>query len=60
MENDPIVDEVRQARAEIFRTCENDLDKLLDRYRQAESKDQDRVVSFQMLCERRKTLSPAK
>ena len=58
MKNDPIVDEVRQARAEIFDTCENDLDRLLDRYQQAESKDQDRVVSFQMLCERRKTLSP--
>jgi hypothetical protein len=60
MKNDPIVDEVRRARAEIFDTCENDLEKLLDLYQRAEDKDQSRVVSFQMLRERRKTLSPVK
>jgi len=60
MKNDPIVDEIRQARAEIFNACENDLEKLFDRYQQAENKDQDRIVSLEALRAKRKTLLPTK
>ncbi len=60
MKNDPIVDEVRRVRAELFNACENDLDKLLDSYQQAEEKDQKRVVSLDALRAKRKTLSPTK
>ena len=60
MKNDPIVDEVRRVRAELFDLCENDLDKLLDSYQQAEEKDQKRVVSLNALRAKRKTLSPTK
>lgn len=60
MKNDPIVDEVRRVRAELFEACENDLDKLLDSYQQAEEKDQKRVVSLDALRAKRKTLSPTK
>ena len=60
MKNDPIVDEVRRVRAELFDACENDLDKLLDSYQQAEEKDQKRVVSLDALRAKRKTLSPTK
>ena len=60
MKNDPIVDEVRRVRAELFDLCENDLDKLLDSYQQAEEKDQKRVVSLNALRAKRKTLYPTK
>jgi len=60
MKNDPIVDEVRRVRAELFDACENDLDKLLDSYQQAEVKDQKHVVSLEALRAKRKTLSPTK
>ena len=60
MKNDPIVDEVRRVRAELFDLCENDLDKLLYSYQQAEEKDQKRVVSLNALRAKRKTLSPTK
>lgn len=60
MKNDPIVDEVRRVRAELFDACKNDLDKLLDSYQQAEEKDQKRVVSLDALRAKRKTLSPTK
>jgi hypothetical protein len=60
MKNDPIVDEVRRVRAELFEACENDLDKLLDSYQQAEEKDQKRVVSLDAFRAKRKILSPTK
>ena len=60
MKNDPIVDEVRRARAKIFAACDHDLDKLLDSYQQAEKKDQERVVSLDAFREKRKSLSPSK
>ena len=60
MKNDPIVNEVRRVRAKIFDTCENDLDKLLDAYQQAEQQDQDRVISLDALRAKRKALSPTK
>ena len=55
MKNDPIVNEVRRTRAEIFDACENDLDKLLDAYQQAEQQDQDRIISLDALRAKRKT-----
>jgi hypothetical protein len=42
---DPIVDEVRSARQKIFAECNEDLDVLLDRFKEHEKMDQDRVIS---------------
>jgi len=53
MKHDPIVDEVRRARQEIFHACDHDLDRLMDRYQQAETKDRERVVSLETLRARR-------
>ncbi len=47
MKNDPIVDEVCQARNFIFDDCDNDLEKLMDRYHQAESADRNRIVTLE-------------
>ena len=61
MKNDPIVNEVRRVRTAIFDACENDLDKLLDSYQQAEQQDQKRIISLDALRAKRKALSsPAK
>jgi hypothetical protein len=59
MKNDPIVDEVHQVRQRIFDACDNDLDKLLDRYQQAEGADRDRIVSLETLRTQRATTSPS-
>ena len=47
MRNDPIVAEVRESRRKIFEACDNDLEKLMDRYQQAENADRDRIVSLE-------------
>ena len=60
MKHDPIVDEVRQARQKIFAACDDDLEKLMDRYQQAESTDQDRIISLETLRARRVTASPSR
>ncbi len=51
MNNDPIVEEIRQIRGRLLAECNGDLDKLLDRYKQSE--DQDRVVTLKDIEERR-------
>jgi len=45
MIKDPIVDEVRSARQKIFAECNEDLDALLDRFKEHEKMDQERVIS---------------
>ena len=45
MNRDPIVEEVREARAKLFEECGQDLDKLMDRLKKQERQDQDRLVS---------------
>ena len=45
MRSDPIVDEVRAARQKIFDACGGDLNKLLDRLKEAEAQHKDRIVS---------------
>ena len=49
MIRDPIVEEVREARARIFAECGDDLGKLMDRLQAAESQHQDRIVTRDML-----------
>jgi len=60
MKDDPVVDEVRQIRQKIFAACDHDLEKLMDLYQQAESSDQDRVVSLETLRTRLAIASPSR
>jgi hypothetical protein len=46
MNRDPIVEEVRRTRQAIFADCGDDLEKLLDRFKAAESQELSRVVSM--------------
>lgn len=57
MKHDPIVQEVRATRQKIFDACDNDLEKLMDRYQLAENKDRDRLVALEKL--KTKSISPA-
>ena len=52
MTNDPIVAEIHEIRARLLAQCNGDLDQLLDRYK--ESEDQDRVVTFKDVQQRRR------
>ena len=51
MNDDPIVEEIRQIRARLLAECNGDLDQLLDRYKQSE--DRERVVTLKDVDERR-------
>ena len=44
MTEDPIVDEVHRTRARLLAECDGDLDKLMDRLKEHETRDQDRLV----------------
>ena len=44
MKNDPIVGEVRQTWQKIFTVCDNDLEKLMDRYQCTERANRARIV----------------
>lgn len=46
MKQDPIVEEIRQARAKLLAECDGDLKKLLDRLQSSEEKHHDRVVKI--------------
>jgi hypothetical protein len=46
MNRDPIVDDVRKARRKILQDCDDDLEKLLDRLKAAETQDRSRIVSL--------------
>lgn len=45
MWKDPIIEEVRAARAEVFREAGNDLHKLCELLREAEKQHKDRLVT---------------
>lgn len=47
--NDPIVDEVHATRRRIFEECGNDLKRLFDRLKAAESNDEDRLVTLERM-----------
>lgn len=51
MNEDPIVEEIRKTRGRLLTECNDDLDELLDRYKQSE--DQNRVVTLKDVEERR-------
>ncbi|MEJ2701329.1 MAG: hypothetical protein P8Z79_02700 [Sedimentisphaerales bacterium] len=45
MTKDPIVEEVRNARAKLFEECGEDMDRLMDRLKEQERQGQARLVS---------------
>ena len=51
MNDDTIVEEIRQIRGRLLDECGGDLDQLLDRYQQSE--DRDRVVTLKEVEQRR-------
>jgi molybdenum-dependent DNA-binding transcriptional regulator ModE len=51
---DPIVDETRRARQKLLAECDDQLDRLLDRFKAAEEAHRDRVVTLESLREKRK------
>jgi hypothetical protein len=53
MNRDPIVEEVREARAKLFDECDHDLDKLMDRLKEQERQDQARLVSKKTTSQKR-------
>ena len=52
MMKDPIVEEVRKVRRQIFAECGNDLNRLFERLKAAEAHDKDRLVTFEQVQER--------
>ncbi len=52
MIEDPIVEEIHQIREKILSDCNEDLDRLLDRYKLAEEQDQARLVTKEMIIDR--------
>ena len=53
MIKDPIVEEVHKTREQILMDCGGDIETLMDRLKNRESKDKDRLVSKEMI--KRKT-----
>ena len=51
MKHDPIVEEIHQIRQKFLEECGGDLNRLMARYKAAETQDRDRLVS---------TISPRK
>jgi len=51
---DPIVEEVHQARRELWDECEGDLQKLIDKLKAIEAEEQHRVISLEKLKELKK------
>ena len=56
MIDDPIVEEIHRVREQMLAECGGDIDKLLDRLKKAESKDQDRLVSKDQMPQRKPAL----
>ena len=52
MIEDTIVEEIHQIREKILSDCNEDLDRLLDRYKLAEGQDQARLVTKEMIIDR--------
>ena len=53
MKNDPIVQEVREARQKIFNNCNNDLEQLMNYLQKAEQQDRGRVISIEYFKDKR-------
>lgn len=49
MNNDPIVEEVREARQKLFEECNQILNQYLDLLKEEEKQDSDKIVSFEAL-----------
>ena len=49
MSRDPIVEEIHQTRQKILEECGDDLERVLDRLKAAESQDRTRLVSMASL-----------
>jgi len=45
MTNDPIVEEVRMARQELFEQCGSDLEQFMDFIRRSQSKHEERLIT---------------
>lgn len=58
MKEDPIVKDTRMARAKLFKECDQDLDKLMDRFKASEQQDKDRVVTIEDVRRRRHNKVP--
>lgn len=54
MIDDPIVEDVYQARRRILDQCDNDLGKWIERLKAAEAQHQDRLVTVGTVRERRR------
>jgi hypothetical protein len=52
MSDDPIVEEVREARRQIFEECGNDLERLIERLKAAEVRHVSRLVTVQDVQQR--------
>ena len=50
MKNDPFVEEIHDIRERFLQECHGDLQRLLDRYQHAESKDKERLASFDSIA----------
>ena len=55
MTDDPIVSEVREARRRIFEECGGNLDSMIERLREAESKSKGRCVTLEEVRSRTAT-----
>ena len=53
MNKDPIVEEVRSARAKLFAECGEDMDRLMDHLKEQEHQDQTRLVSKKTTTQKR-------
>jgi hypothetical protein len=58
MIKDQIVAEVREARQRLFDECNQDLDRLLDRYRASEAEHPERLVDKEAVRARKRTPPP--
>ena len=47
MKKDPIVEEVHQIREKLLNECGGDIEVLMDRLKARESKDKDRIISWE-------------
>jgi hypothetical protein len=59
MIGDPIIEEIYQARQRLLDECGGDLEKLMNRLRDAETQHPDRVITKAAIQERRRAQKPA-
>jgi len=59
MIEDPIVQEIHETRRRIMAECGDDLERLMDRLKAAESQDRDRLVTKEDLERRTRSSGPA-